>query len=530
VDRDGFERAMDEQRSRARAASKFGQEGGEAGRAPWTAVSEGPDSEFLGYRALAADGLTLRRWRASGDEVELVLDRTPCYAEAGGQVADRGAIEGGGARGELAHVYKEGESIVHRVRLVSGTRNGLIDAGRAGRLRASVDPAHRAPTMRHHTATHLLHAALRHALGAHVHQAGSLVAPDRLRFDYAHFEATSPAQLGAIERMVSDWVAAKRDVSWKILPLDEAKRQGAMALFGEKYGVEVRMVTVEGVPDLGIEPSRELCGGTHVANTGEIGAFLVVSESAIAAGVRRVEARCGAEAVEHARAQLVAVTERDVTEIQKLQHQIAELGGALDEKLWLAGEEYLYGVMVRAESAAAQAGHLGEAAVVRGLRSTLDTVQKELGARLESLKSQVAALRKAQSQVARGGLEAEMAKLAEEATAAGTARWVVAEVRSEAEADAVRDAADRLRGSLGRGAAVLAIRSGGKLTFLAAVTDDLVAEKKLRADELVRAVAKVAGGSGGGKPHLALAGAKDPAKLDDALAEARRLLAEALGL
>jgi alanyl-tRNA synthetase len=498
-------------------------------------VSEGADSEFLGYRTLAAEGLTLRRWRehapgaGSAREIELVLDRTPFYAESGGQVADRGAIEGGGARAELAHVHKEGECIVHRLRLVSGTPEALIAAGRSGALAARVDPAHRTPTMRHHTATHLLHAALRQHLGTHVRQAGSLVAPDRLRFDYAHFEATSPAQLDVIERTISDWVAAKRDVSWKILALDEAKRQGAMALFGEKYGAVVRMVTVDGVPDLGIEPSRELCGGTHVSNTGDIGAFVVVAESAIATGVRRVEARCGAEAVEHLRAQLLSLAERDVTEIGRLQRQIEDLGGARDGSSSFSGDEYLASVIRKANSAAAQAGHVGEAAVVRGLRSTLDGVQKELGARLESLKSQLATLRKTQSEEARGGLEAEMARLAEGATAVGSARLIVAEIRSEADANAVREAADRLRGALGRGAAVLALRSGDKLTFLAAVTDDLVAEKKLRADELVRAVAKVAGGSGGGKPHLALAGAKDSGRLEDALAEARRLLAEALG-
>jgi alanyl-tRNA synthetase len=535
VDRDGYERAMEEQRARARAASKFGQEEGAGSRASWTVVSEGADSEFLGYRTLAAEGLTLRRWRehapgaGSAREIELVLDRTPFYAESGGQVADRGAIEGGGARAELAHVHKEGECIVHRLRLVSGTPEALIAAGRSGALAARVDPAHRTPTMRHHTATHLLHAALRQHLGTHVRQAGSLVAPDRLRFDYAHFEATSPAQLDVIERTISDWVAAKRDVSWKILALDEAKRQGAMALFGEKYGAVVRMVTVDGVPDLGIEPSRELCGGTHVSNTGDIGAFVVVAESAIAAGVRRVEARCGAEAVEHLRAQLLSLAERDVTEIGRLQRQIEDLGGARDGSSSFSGDEYLASVIRKANSAAAQAGHVGEAAVVRGLRSTLDGVQKELGARLESLKSQLATLRKTQSEEARGGLEAEMARLAEGATAVGSARLIVAEIRSEADANAVREAADRLRGALGRGAAVLALRSGDKLTFLAAVTDDLVAEKKLRADELVRAVAKVAGGSGGGKPHLALAGAKDSGRLEDALAEARRLLAEALG-
>jgi alanyl-tRNA synthetase len=298
-----------------------------------------------------------------------------------------------------------------------------------------------------------------------------------------------------------------------------------MALFGEKYGAEVRMVTVDGVPDLGIEPSRELCGGTHVANTGEIGAFLVVSESAIAAGVRRVEARCGAEAVAHLRAQIEATAERDVAEVQRLQRQIAELGAKPDAAA--AGVDDA--ARLAAHWIPAPSGQLGEAAAVGVLRSALDRMQKELGTKIEALKAQLVALRKAQSQAARGGLEAEMAKLEASATVGAAGRWVVAAIGSEAGTDAVRDAADQLRGALKRGAVLLAIKSGDKLAFLAAVTDDLVAEKKLRADELVRAVAKVAGGSGGGKPHLALAGAKDPAKLDDALAEARRILAETLG-
>jgi alanyl-tRNA synthetase len=471
VDREGFERAMDEQRKRARAASKFAK-GDDAARMPWTIVTEGPDSDFLGYGALAARGLTLRRWREADGGLELVLDRTPCYAESGGQVADRGTIESEGGAAPLTHVYRDGESIVHRVRLDGPARDALLAAGRAGRLAAAVDPAHRSPTMRHHTATHLLHAALRHTLGTHVRQAGSLVAPDRLRFDYTHPEQPARERLAEIERMVNEWVLRNTEVRWEIMPIGRAKQMGAMALFGEKYGAEVRMVTVPGIDEAGIPTSRELCGGTHVSRTGDIGAFVIVSDSAIASGVRRIEALCGHEAVRHLR----------------------EQGEAL-----------------------ARAAH--------ALQSSPGAVTEQI----EKLKAELAGLRKAQSDSQRGGLEAEMRKLAEEAQQAGGGRWIVAEIRSEADTDAVRDAADKLRGALRRGAAVLALRGGGKLTFLAAVTDDLVAEKKLRADELVRAVAKVAGGSGGGKPHLALAGAKEPEKLEAALAEARRLLTEALG-
>jgi len=325
--------------------------------------------------------------------------------------------------------------------------------------------------MRHHTATHLLHAALRDTLGTHVRQAGSLVAPDRLRFDYTHFESPSREQLDAIERMVAEWILRNREVTWKVMPIDEAKALGAMALFGEKYGAEVRVVTVPGIEEAAIPTSRELCGGTHVARTGDIGAFTITAETAIASGVRRIEALCGHEALGHFHAQ-------------------ADL-------------------LARAAAA-------------------LQASPAALPEQVEKLRGEVERLKKEQAELTRGGLEAEMTKLAEGATEAANGRWVVGEIEAAADAGAVRDAADRLRGALRRGAAVLVVKGDGKLTFLAAVSDDLVAEKKLRADELVRAVAKVTGGSGGGKPHLALAGGKDASKLAEALAEARRLLAEAL--
>jgi len=470
VDRAGFERAMDEQRARARAASKFARTG--AGEeTPWQVVSEGPDSEFLGYATLAYHGAHLRCWRERGDELELVLDRTPAYAEAGGQVADRGLVGAPGVQAELTHVYQEDEAIVHRVKLVSDTREQLLEAGAHGALHVLVDSDHRLPTMRHHTATHLLHASLRAVLGEHVRQAGSLVAPDRLRFDYTHFEGASREELSRIEDRINRWVLADRPVEWEVVSIEQARSRGAMMLFGEKYGAEVRLVTAEGVPELGIAESRELCGGTHVTRTGEIGAFLIVSDAAIASGVRRIEALCGLEALRFARAQEAEL------------HRAAGM---------------------------------------------LQTTPAALAEQVEKLKAEVEKLRKAQSELHKGGLEAEMEKLVEDATPAAGGRWVVAEVRSEAGADAVREAADRLRGRLKRGAAVLALQGGGKLTFLAAVTDDLVKEKKLNASDLVKRVAQVTGGSGGGRPHLALAGGKDAAKLAEALEEARRLLRQAL--
>ena len=527
VDRAGFDRAMDEQRERARAASKFAK-GAEA-REQWVEVTGGADSEFLGYQTLDATGIHLRRWRESGEgHFEVVLDRTPFYAESGGQVADRGALEAGRISAGVSHVYKEGDAIVHRLLLAPVDREALVEHGRRGQLIGRVMREWRAPVMRHHTATHLLHAALRSTLGTHVKQAGSLVAPDRLRFDYSHFEGPSPEQLATIEKRVADWVHANREVSWQELPLDEAKRRGAMALFGEKYGARVRMVTVDGVPALGIEPSLELCGGTHVSRTGEIGDFLLVAESAIAAGVRRVEARCGEESHQFLRGEIARFGDAFATAGEKLDAELGGLTGENAERDRAARRAQVQDAVesVRAGAAAlvARVGH--EPATV--VRERLRALEHESTATLEGLKQVLATLRKAQSEAARGGLEAEMTKLAGQAVAAPGGRWVVAQIQSEADAGAVRDAADQLSGALKRGAAVLALRSGEKLTFVASVTADLVAEKKLNASDLVKKVAQVTGGSGGGKPHLALAGGKDASRLEAALDEARRLLKEAL--
>ncbi len=469
VDRDGFNASMEAQRERARSASRFLRDTGSEQR-PWTQVSEGPDSVFLGYDTLRADDLTIRMCRVYGEDLELVLDRTPCYPESGGQVSDSGELHLGNYRAGLLLVYREGPHIVHRVSVSVGDNDPFVAAGAKGGLTAIVDAAKRQSTQRHHTATHLLHAALRTVLGEHVHQAGSLVAPDRLRFDYSHFEAPAPLEAAIIEQRVNDWIMANTEVSWREMPIAEAKAQGAMALFGEKYGERVRMVTVEGVGEADIAASRELCGGTHVRRTGDIGLFVVTDESAVASGVRRIEALCGPAA-----------------------------------RTWLLD------------------AHGTLATILDMLESPQHRVVENIG----KLQDELALLKKQVTQASKQGLEAQLVQLAGTATQAAGGRWLVARIDTPAETNAVRDAADKLRGALGRGAAVLAIVNETKFSFLALVSDDLVAEKKLRADELVRAVAAVTGGSGGGKPHLSLAGGRDMGQLDAALDLARQKLAEA---
>ncbi len=295
VDLPAYEAAMEEQRERARKSGRFETRRSEA--APWRVLSPGAHSDFQGYDRWTLDGVSIRSIRDLGSaaegrtrEVELTLDKTPFYPEGGGQVGDTGWItsSNGTARSNLrvTDTYKDGDSTIHRAELVEGTPQ-------AGPYRAEVDAEKRAATQRNHTATHLLHAALRGRLGTHLKQAGSLVAPDRLRFDFSHGKAISAEDLHAIESAVNERILADLPVTTEVTSLKEAQEKGAMALFGEKYGDRVRQVIVG-------EYSRELCGGCHVRRTGEIGYLRVESEAAIASGTRRIEAVTGALAYRHA--------------------------------------------------------------------------------------------------------------------------------------------------------------------------------------------------------------------------------------
>ena len=290
VDMPAYEAAMDEQRERARRAGKFETRHSAAG--PWASLSSGAHSEFVGYAQWTLDTVTIRDLRETGEAgvVEFTLDRTPFYAEGGGQVGDTGMLEGAGARLRVVDTTKDGDRILHRAQVVTAPAGGTLPAGP---YRATVDAEKRAATQRNHTATHLLHKALRDRLGTHLKQAGSLVAPDRLRFDFSHGKALTPEDVHAIETAVNERILADMPVVTEITSLKDAQAQGAMALFGEKYGERVRQVIVG-------DYSRELCGGCHVGRTGEIGYLRVESEQAVASGVRRIEAVTGALAYQHA--------------------------------------------------------------------------------------------------------------------------------------------------------------------------------------------------------------------------------------
>jgi alanyl-tRNA synthetase len=468
VDRAGFEAAMARQKARSRAAARFEEEREEA--ADWTVVSEGPSSEFTGY-ASTRESVRVRRFARRGEHLWVVLDRTPFYAESGGQVGDTGELTFGGTNLRVVDTIRRGGEIVHVVE----TRDAAASAaarpappriGDPERIFdregvAEIDAERRRDIQRNHTATHLLHAALRRTLGTHVTQAGSLVAPDRLRFDFTHFQPLTPAELEAIESAVGRQIL--RDVGVEVVrtSLTEALESGAMALFGEKYGDVVRQVVVPGF-------SRELCGGTHVRATGEIGPFIVTTETGVAAGTRRIEAMTGTAGLEALR--------RDRTLLRRVSERLQVPRGEIEEKLGAVLEER-------------------------------DRIQREL----ERVRTEQ---RREQLGEALAGIE-DVDGL----------RLMVGRVDAKSAGD-MRSAADHIRERIGSGIAILGADVGGKASFLVLVTSDLVESGRFRADQLVREVAAVAGGSGGGKPDLALAGAKEVGLLNEALEHGRKIVRE----
>jgi alanyl-tRNA synthetase len=393
----------------------------------------------------------------SGDKVEVVLAETPFYVEAGGQVSDTGVITGDGWRIDVEDMRRPlGGLIVHIGEVVEGTpRTG--DAARA-----TVDAARKAEIVRNHTATHLLHAALRHHLGTHVQQRGSLVAPDRLRFDFVHDARMTPEQLAAVEAEVNDIIMHNLDVNVAQKSLAEARAEGAMALFGEKYGERVRTITVASEDG---HYSYELCGGNHVRETAEIGPFMIASEGSVSAGIRRVEAVTGHGALAQMQQQRAA-----------LQHVAMQVGAP-------------------PERAAEQVAHL----------------QDELA----QARKHIAAL---QRDLARRQFEAQL----EHTETLNGKQALIAQIDG-LNADLLRELGDIFRSRVASGALVLGSVNEGKPQILVAVSDDLV-KGGLQAGALIKPIAAVVGGGGGGRPTMAVAGGKDAAKMSEALAEARRLL------
>ena len=445
VDHDAFERAMEGQRARARASSRFKADGG-------AAIDVGRASTFTGYHRL--DGkATVTALLRDGREVErldpeeegwVVLDETPFYAESGGQVGDRGRLVAGGIGFEVADTQRHGEAIVH-VGVVTG---GALSTGT--RVEARVDGQTRRAAARNHSATHLVHAALRAVLGEHVEQKGSLVAPDRLRFDFSHYEPVSREEIRRIESMVSSWILGNDEARTEIMPLDEAKRSGAVALFGEKYDDPVRVLSFGGY-------SVELCGGTHVSRSGDVGLFKIVSEGGIAAGVRRIVALTGEEALAWV-------------------HSMEDRIGRISEAMKADAET----VADRVEAMLAR--------------------NRDLERDLDRLKVRVAA--------------SHGDDLAAQAVDVDGLKVLAAKIDG-ADPKALRETVDRLKHKLGSAAVVLAAVNGGKVALVAGVTKDCV--DRIEAGLLVNHVARQVGGRGGGRPELAQAGGNDPARVEQAI-------------
>jgi alanyl-tRNA synthetase len=449
-----WDAAMEAQRERARARAAFGgDDDGVAAGLYQRLSAELPRIEFVGYDTLASPARILamvsegRRVTEAGEglEVEVILDRTPAYAESGGQVGDTGTIVGREGRGDVLDTYYRGSKlIVHRVRVAAG---GLREGEDVA---VSVSSPRRQGLAQHHTGTHLLHAALRRVLGTHVTQAGSLVAPDHLRFDFSHGAGVREREVEQIEELVNEQVQANVSVNRLEMNLDEALRTGAMALFGEKYGDRVRVIRIG-------DFSTELCGGTHLDQTGQLGFFKVDTEGAVASGVRRIEAVAGTAALE-------AVARRE-----RVLREAAEI-------LKIAPGE-----------------------VPQRLRKLLDE-QRALEKELTALQGRLAAT-KADDLVAAARQVNGVA--------------VVAGRIDGLEGEGLRAVADRLRDRLGSGVVCVGSAVDGKVSLVAAVTRDLT--KRVHAGKLIQEVAKAAGGSGGGRPDLAQAGARDPSRLDEAL-------------
>ncbi len=451
VDTAGFDAAMEKQRETARAAGKFG--GGV--QLPAELVAQLQPTRFLGYDALHAEGLKvlalLKDGRpvesaAAGDEAIVILDGTPFYGESGGQVGDTGELHGLDTRFAVSDTQKlAGQFFAHFGTLQAGILH------RGDMLSGTVDAGRRSEIVLNHSATHLLHGALRGLLGTHVAQKGSLVAPDRLRFDFSHFQPVSGEELAEIERRVNVEVRANHPVVIDEMGMQEAMDAGAIALFGEKYGERVRVVKMG--------ESVELCGGTHVGRTGEIGLFKLVSEGGVSAGVRRVEALTGQAALDHV-----------LGEERRLREAAGLLGGTTAE-------------------------------VADKLRGLLDR-QKRLEREVETYKARAAS-----------GATAE---LGSQAVEVGGVKVLAARVEG-LDAKALRDALDRLRQQLGDAVIVLAGVSEGRAALVAGVSG--TAGGRVKAGELVAFVAGRTGGKGGGRPDMAQGGGADGQELLAALAD-----------
>jgi len=451
LDREGFEREMAEQRKRAQEGSMFK---GIADREDWTVLREAEKTEFTGYRTMRQSDMRLIKYREDNGQLFLVFDRTPFYGEAGGQVGDQGIIESEGIRIRIQDVKKVGELHVHIGEIEKGQ---VLDTLYTG----SVDAARRRKIMANHTATHLLHHALRGLLGGHVAQAGSLVAADRLRFDFNHYAALSEEELNEIERRVNAAIFQNLEVVvHPDLSMDEALAMGAVALFGEKYGKKVRVIRIDNL-------SAELCGGTHVERTGDIGVFKILKESSISSGVRRIEAATNIDSLEI---------------IQKNEGILKELSGLLG------------------------------------------TGYEDLTEKVQALREKVAELEKSLKRDRKKKFELSFDP-ERDTVRVGRSNLVRLRLQGYSHQE-LREISDKIKTNLRMGVVFLASPGNGKVAYVLAVTEDAV-KTGIHAGNLLKEVMKECGGSGGGRPHLAQGGSTDPGTIEKAFSSLESLLENA---
>jgi len=448
VDIKGFDKAMEEQRKKSRSVGKFKLDVSDK---DWTTVTEGDDSEFLGYSGLSSES-TIRKYHCSKGTVLIVLDKTPFYSEQGGQVGDTGNLSGNGFTIRVTDTVKEGASHIHVGEFEKG------DSINGETVTAQVDDERREKIKKNHTATHLLHKALKNVLGDHVQQAGSFVHSDYLRFDLTHYQKITFEGLRQIEEMVNDEIQKNTPLDITVKDYNKAKDEGAEAIFEEKYADKVRVITIG-------EFSKELCGGTHVGRTGDIGLFKITEESSLSSGVRRIMAVTGPGAI----------------------------------NCVLNGFESL-----------------------ETIKALLNCSIEEVEQKVETLMVQRKKLEKELKKQRSSTGEDDLTAVVESARSVGEKKVVVSRVEAE-DMDHLKSLGDQLRILLKSGVGVLGTVFDDKPCIACVVTDDLV-KLGVKATDFVKQVGKELGGGGGGKPHFATAGGKDPAKLDGALKAAEKMI------
>ena len=446
VDEKGFNDAMEKQRNRAKAAGKFVVE---SSSIKWKSLIEGDDSIFTGYDTLT-ELAHICRYSIKDEQILIVLDKTPFYAESGGQVGDCGTIKGEGIDLIVNDVKKDGDSFIHYC-------TGNLEISKKIEVSCEVDYDRRQNIRKNHTATHLMHKAMKVVLGDHVQQAGSLVSPDYLRFDVTHFEKINTDEITEIEKIVNSQILLNSSLEESTKTFNEAKKEGAIAMFGEKYGDEVRVVTIS-------DFSKELCGGTHVIQTGDIGLFKIIEESSLASGVRRIVALTGPKAIEYIQDQSII--------INSIKSQLNCEVNLLDERV-----------------------------------NQVLTQNKELEKKLKNQK--------------KAGSTFNVAKLVEESKTIGNAK-VIVHMTDATSSEELKGLGDSLLSGLKNGVGVLGA-AGEKPMIVVVVSNNLIKDG-LNASSIAKSIGKSMGGGGGGKPHLATAGGKDLDSLKTALNESFNII------